>query len=430
MTKKQLTLKRFFSTAKSECKVFFCETDVIPCAKIEGKTSMFSIMMAEDYDDDEKKSLNLLCVACNNPLSYTKKHKRRLNGVLVPVRAYFSHRRVEGTQPCMFTAESYIHKAAKQLIMQHKPVFYIKCASCTKTFDVDVYGGQSTLIDDKKNLSSPSKNAVFKLVEEYTRTNLQTNLHTPECFYRFDVACVLPSDEVCGVIEVCYSHPVSETKASYLTDSNIAWVEVDAKNVIQTVHNNQSNYVRVQALRYAYGVECVECIQHKTFQREECLSLQSQVQRLEEEVRKKKRQLEAEVIKYKLTVDELLQQDQNMYKFLLDQEACRIQSILVWHNKYLSTRPPSICLPFGKYMGLRIDAIFEVDKRYVRWLAKYNGYLDCDNKPMINTTKSLLWTTADITLEARRLLKGFCICCFAKVSKEWQHLCKNCFQKI
>jgi hypothetical protein len=89
-------------------------------------------------------------------------------------------------------------------------------------------------------------------------------------------------------------------------------------------------------------------------------------------------------------------------------------------------------LTFGKHAGVSVKMLFDDEETqpYVRWLAGYSGYRDGSgrNRPKLITDKAHGFVPRVVVEEAKALVRGRCLLCFAWTDQAWKNWCSNCFR--
>ena len=151
------------------------------------------------------KRLKALCIACDEPVHYVKEHKRTHPSKTqkICVRAHFRHtNNIHASDEFLrqHHPESIAHRAAKQMLLNGKFYFSIRCGHCTKILPIKFEGECREEVSYNK--------------------------------YRLDVA-YMNKDTVVGGVEILHSSRVSDEKVRFL-DKNLPWCEVKAENVLKS----------------------------------------------------------------------------------------------------------------------------------------------------------------------------------------------------
>ena len=154
------------------------------------------------------------CYECGERVTGVNGHTRMRNGIKQRVRAHFRH-----TAESSCTGESWQHKAAKHIIATKSFTWRVQCTGCSNSFEVEIEG-----------------------------TAAQEQYWAP---YHLDVGYSVNS-HVTGAVEVFYTHQVDEHKCAHMTNSNLAWVEVSANEVLSSTDRS------VQVIRAAKSL-CLQC---------------------------------------------------------------------------------------------------------------------------------------------------------------------------
>lgn len=325
------------------------KNEIQNCLQIKYARSPDGPMIAQN-DRDKVYYGELECYVCDEPLSYRRNHNRHKNGISIDVRACFTH---HGSTGCKKGEngnynETCYHLSAKDCIAKNKKniQFITVCALCRKKFNVDFRQGSIQAIIEYKWLD-----------------------------FVLDVAFIDSNNELVGAVEVFYSHEISKEKREALSVNGIAWIEVSALVVLETLDTEKE----------VYEVEIMDCAMSKR----RCWECVLNCDKEEEKMRNALKE-----------------------RYLLSNKASN----------------PHVTLNFGKYKGLKFEDIWEERPDYIRWLSGYTGYRSgC--KPIINEVPSCI--PIDIIILARQKMKSRCLLCFEPLQykETWKTWCPDCYRE-
>ena len=338
------------------------------------------------------------CYECGGQVFRRRAHKRRRNGVIFDVRAHFVHRNT-GTS-CK--GESINHLAAKDAVQHHHRNlhWFVPCAGCTMDYEVHIPRDTEAVVEQSFGA------------------------------YRLDVGFCKEDGQLVGAVEVFVTHAIDTTKQKAMTDAGLAWVEVTASNVLDTIETSRD---RVQALRSAV-LFCQSCEQKQLLEKKEYAERQVSAKAIAE------RQLAATLAKIR-----------NVHNLVPEATAALLSAFCdhAWsklpHSEeekamaidYIETLVDGdIVLTFGKHKGIGVKQLWHTEERdkqgYVRWLAGYTGRRRVDaefNQPEQNDS-ILKGATVDIQEIAREVLVGHCLRCLDPISGPlWKRWCRDCFHQ-
>jgi hypothetical protein len=291
---------------------------------------------------DRKTYDNLTCYGCDAPLSYRTDHTRARNGVEFNVDACFTHVS-DGNTGCS-AGETYYHRVAKDVVI-HTPTlqFTTQCLACKKTFPVHA-----------------RKNAV-RATAEWKWQN-----------FVLDVAFLSEDDSLMGAVEVCYTHEMSEEKRDALSKSGVAWVEVSALSVLDSMLVTAGKDVSVMSCAMAKS-RCWEC-----------------------------------VLKCNKEEDAM-------------RDALRRRA-----EKRADATRGAVILTFGKHSGLPLETVWKSNPQYIRWLSGFTGRRE-GNKPIIEIRPTCI--PPHVIAASLEKVKKHCLLCFSVlVTKDkWRRWCVPCY---
>lgn len=293
---------------------------------------------------DRSDFKDLTCYGCNEPLYYRRDHKRTNNGITFYVKACFTHGPGTGCTREGGNNETYYHRAAKDEVVHNKLIrFMSHCVLCKKRFNVDV----------RKNV---------------THTAIEWRWQN----FIIDVALFDENDIFIGAVEVYHTHAINTEKREALSKAGIAWVEVAAISILDTLTNETTE------------IDIMDC----AMSRLRCWECETNCHKEEETMR----------------------------------AAYNLRQL---QSQNITNREEKI--QFGKYNGLSINDIWMVDPLYVRWITGFTGYR-IDNKPEINET-TRQYITQQITMLAREKVMAHCLICFLSLSgfPSWKRWCASCY---
>lgn len=199
-------------------------------------------MLENEYQNDRKQLRNklirmrLTCVddECHDLLTFRQAHKKSINGVLVHWSAAFVHQNTDKARAC--SRETRLHKHAKFLVATYYSAFnFVLQCPCGTIQDIDTSNHTDT-------------------------TNITCTQEQRWQKYALDVG-VCSGDQVVGAVEICVTNPCSDEKVGDMTRANLAWVEVDARELVDT-HARSPDHCTLRVLR-AGTTLCASCISDK-----------------------------------------------------------------------------------------------------------------------------------------------------------------------
>lgn len=335
------------------------ETD--NCAVVKYARTPRGPLHYSNYNKTMHGNVSLICYDCGKALIYRKKHERTRNGIKYDVRECFSHKSSVHTVGCG-GGESATHRAAKDAVCKFSAFYYFttQCLRCAKNFRIDV------------NASGHAK-----AISEYKWSN-----------YRLDVGFVDHDDDgkLYGAVEIFYKHAISDDKREALTRENIAWVEVNAIDVLQYIPEILVMVaLRMTPSSHDHVVRVVDCAMPQS----KCWECK----------------------------DKGLRED---LKLMHSSESYHI------------VQRTENTIMFGTYWGYKIDDVLKVDPNYVRWLAGYTGYR-IGVRPIMASYQDPDFKDGKMHDLARKALHGTCLLCLRsecmRGRQDWQHWCSDCYPK-
>lgn len=184
--------------------------------------------------------MRLTCVDddCNDLLTFRQAHKKSINGVLVHWSAAFVHQNADKARGC--SRETRLHKHAKFLVATYFSAFnFVLHCPCGTIQHIDTTNHTHT---------------------DTNTTNITCAQEQRWQKYALDVG-VCSGDQVVGAVEICVTNPCSDEKVADMTRANLAWVEVDARELVDT-HARSPDQCTLRVLR-AGTTLCASCIRDK-----------------------------------------------------------------------------------------------------------------------------------------------------------------------
>lgn len=359
------------------------------------------------------------CYVCGMGMQLKGAHNRMFHGRIMTVPAHFSHVHagVTTARPrCNKTDNVHEREAAKHWmahILQSSTIaendvlvennvvcqddcsftvasmFYFSCVSCRARVEITLPKGRCVL---------------DYTVEHTTKTN-------PLCL---DVAILDPTtNKLIGAMEVCQTDVMSLEKREYLTMAGIAWVEIHANNILHPITNVARGYLILGSA----SMTCATC----------SLADQGSKKSIQEW---QPTPDWPNVMCQHFTIPIPSQLD--MERDNVNKEASERQANTLGHRPWthLSQEQKSNILHAGKYKNHCLVSVWSVDKKYVRWVAGYTGWLNERKRPkcISSSVSNRRWLSPELVLKARQLVKGHCLICFAPIVVEWYTHCSCCFK--
>lgn len=188
-----------------------------------GSRSKSAFEYAIDVQTKEVVSINTAisgreyaCLECTGACGLVKEHSRNINGVSHQVRSHFRHNTSNasagGSSSSGCQGESADHLAAKYFVAKHheRLEFKVDCHTCKSP--VRVYMPRD---------STWSTEVTFRK-------------------FKLDVG-IEKDDAVLGGVEIFKTHRCTGGKCASLTDGGLAWIEVEAKNILSLVDKVNSS---------------------------------------------------------------------------------------------------------------------------------------------------------------------------------------------
>jgi hypothetical protein len=301
---------------------------------------------------------DISCYDCGGTLKFTKAHTRRLGGVDVSVRCFFSH------VSTLCGGESVLHKASKDVRGRS---YFFRCLGCQSKVPINISGARHDGGERTVSLSGAN--------------------------YRPDIGFFDASGQLVGAVEVRHTHAISDEKARRYDEHDVVWVEVDAEEHLRAAE--------VSVLRCSYdrhGRRCDTCAEkQKEKERAQALEIRrADAEKAAEDAHLAKR--------LKL---------QSQYIPLVDQ-------FLAFYDRTTGEKPseqtiesfedPDGVVPFKKHKGVHIDAVFKEDPQYVRWLVEKCE--TCPPKLLAKAQELLEGTCRRCFKEVDASWKTLCITCW------------------
>lgn len=327
-----------------------------------------------------KDSPSLKCVVCEEKVHFRKSHKRCRNGIQRSVQSHFVH-----NSSSVHSGESVEHMAAKKAIVNTENlIFRFKCVGCNSYVRIHISG-------------TPQEEVIFGN-------------------YRLDVGYVDKSNKVVGAVEIYKTHRIGREKEKCLTESNIAWCEVSAEEVLNNVHQNSST---IDVMQCAIAdARCEVCVQQIELERKKAEAFTAK-----KEARN--------AMKAKSFINHW--QNASNLSDMEHYELCEKICVLLKERYDITTQVedvedrllnPEGTLTFGKFCGRHLCQLMCDDKEsYVRWIAGYTGRR-VGNRPQENDSL----TPIKLRNFARDLLKGTCLRCFEATGEDWKQWCHSCYR--
>lgn len=382
------------------------------------------------------------CYACSKIMFIRRAHKRKRNGFEHNVRSYFFHKtgstcRGEGVE----------HLAAKDAIVVGDHEFVMPCRQCNQQMVIDISGDKSTEVTWRD--------------------------------FRLDVG-VKRDDVVIGAIEVLCSHAVDDPKAQALTEGGLAWCEVRARDVL--LSTKRVICVRSAISMCDPCTDAKRIQEDRIAQASLEATLERMVQSADKamKVETYRRTVDAYVSELGVTIpeseldilyslhdttlsfdnlkfetvaaiikkgptEEHIQQARTRWNLVVAaikrsvgrapheyaQQQINAEIVQLVDNRspeltetivQLATTNPENVVEFGKYRGMTLEQISEVDIGYIRWLSMWTGNRD-GNHPV-----QKLHSFGQYKDKARDMLKGRCLMCFNDTFENWRHWCRGCYR--
>jgi len=356
------------------------------------------------------------CYGCDAALSFVKQHKRSRGGIRFDVRPFYRHTSHLSHSNC--SNESIEHKAAKDAVIKHKErlAYVFRCDDCGKE--------QPWYVN--------AKNCTY--AEEVT-------WNTDSARFQLDVGIVSPEGSVIGAVEILHSHAISNEKVQALTDANIEWCEVTSKRVLQAV---QTESFRVLITRCTYTI-CCECMEKLR---------SAEFARMDDERDRMARQ-SVYTMNTRNSIVQKIHTDWHKLRghVSVDLHDAKWLELVSDTTKFAAERATQLgigdseevpndvlegklLLTFGKYKGLTLEKVREIDWRYTLWLAGYDfGRLDHKKRAVKRSAdgRGVEHIPREIECEARDLVSGKCVKCADDIenwdTNQWKTVCSDCWRQ-
>lgn len=363
----------------------FADSSVAPVSYMKWASLPNGNVISPNAYEVLKDRPSLKCVVCEENVHFRKNHKRCRNGIQRPVQSHFVH-----NSSSAHSGESVEHMAAKKAIVNAaNPIFHFKCVDCDSYVHIHISG-------------TPQEEVIFGN-------------------YRLDVGYVDRDNKVVGAVEIYKTHRIGREKEKCLTESNIAWCEVSAEEVL---NKTQQKNCAIDVMQCAVSdARCVECVHKIELERKKAEAFAA-----------KKEARNAMKAKSFVTHWENATNMSDMEHYELCEKLC----VLLKERYDITTKvedvedrllEPEGTLTFGKFCGRHIRQLMcdgEEKKKYVRWVAGYTGRR-VGKRPQENDS-----LTKGVTLKirsiARNYLEGLCLMCFVDTDEDWKQWCRRCYR--
>jgi arsenate reductase-like glutaredoxin family protein len=410
---------------------------------------------------DDGESTGKTCYVCGHSMHWVRQFERKVNGIKGLVKGHFRHTKRPADAP-QCNPESAEHLAAKHAIAVYNDwTFSVKCCGQKIGGSPDGCAG-----DGRITVDVGRGDDAVRAQEECT-------------FLRFklDVGFVQKeNDKVVGAVEIKQTHAIDDEKRDELTQSGIAWVEVQAQRVLDACRATPRR-ASLNGLRCA-ALQCDVCkredeelvkVLELAAQEEEAIA-----ERAVAELELAKQENEAiakRAIARELLTHSNLQQrmiaaapdvaqrkhvtafwtrccyeakkymEREMEKEELKQHASLLADATLaeeaqkqFEKEYEeAVNKGDLRLTFGKHKGTPMTYVLEEDASYVRWVAGWSGYRnrktnrpvdsDCDVQAIVQPGGP------EMQKRARELLKSKCLLCFENSGADWKNWCAACYPK-
>tara|TARA_Y100000768_G_scaffold276587_1_gene212116 strand:+ start:158 stop:1432 length:1275 start_codon:yes stop_codon:yes gene_type:complete len=371
------------------------------------------------------------CYGCEKPVHWVKPFVRTVCGIKHNVQGHFRHNKRTGG--CS-GGEGLFHKAAKDAILTGTGwEFYAKCIGTRETVGIRC--------DHEIQIDVPQQ---------------QKRGEHPFQTYFLDVGMLDSSANVVGAVEVFHTSTMKREKRNALIKAGVAWVEVSAKEVLD-VYDANGRGGRVRAVDCA-AMQCDGCVLHKQtidalarekrvlkeIESEQLARVQAKSvietqgpQALAEKLAEGSYSLHEDVSFPSRFWDKVITAtaqalEIDLEKINVQQQADMARDVVAEQALLEASKASgSNVLSFGKHKGATVALLFDEDETrpYVRWLAGFTGYKECDyNRPEVHNSSAYQYVPTTIAKEAKQLLKGRCLLCFCQTDQEWKNWCASCFR--
>jgi hypothetical protein len=448
LSQRQRTLHESFSTPSVDADdnlPRYC-TSVCKRQRNDNDYTVYGRGTAGPVSADKADGLVVHCYDCGELMSLVPKQTRSRRGVSWDVRAHFRHPR--GIE-CTGTGESTEHKAAVHAFTIYKFDVFTECKQCRKSMSIVMRG-------------KPCIERVW--------------MHDDRS-YRLDVAFV-EDNAVVAAVEVWHTHATTGQKLRDLDASEIAWCEVRAEDVHESIRRGDycvrdatkqwlcqecdekaCNLARDKA--YSDHVQSMRRLTQEVTRADADLveaqlahaALEQELTDQAERVCEKRDRVRAQsLIAQAALEEELKAQAERIREQCTDAREKRCARKLVAYKEMLSEvgewaaelqkcagetdwtdlttmlASPHMTLTFGKHEGEQLEVVFGDDPAYVVWIAGW-GFRQFDgNKPRPHQHPNYR-ATREQQQSARDMLKGKCLVCFCELDKDWKNRCTSCYHE-
>ena len=315
--------------------------------------------------ENEEESYS--CYGCGHPMHWVNAHSRVRNGITYNVSGHWAHNPSTFLSPSLCSGESIEHKAAKHAIAMAKDQFkyMYTCIHCIDEIEISLFPAAN--VEERSNIEA---------IEEFGVENNK---------YILDVGFTVPvlsdgfkTPSLCGVVEVYHTHAVDASKKAYLTEENVAWVEVSAKAVLDAFRELKEKEIKdpipipVLACALKHGL-CQKCEQRENetiakkriaeYERLQRLALLEEANHLALSKENALLTEEIEVLKRRYDIAKADYQYEQSEAHLLNLERASVEHLKV---------DPEGLLTFGRYKNrnIHVNALWSNGEQgYVKWLA-------------------------------------------------------------
>lgn len=364
----------------------------------------------------EEARTGATCYGCAADLSWVRQHKRNRCGVSFVVRPFFRHPARSSSSNC--SNESIEHKAAKDAVVTRgdRMEYFFRCDDCGEQIPWSVR----------------TKGCTYQ--EEVT-------WNADAKRFRLDVGILAPGGSVIGAVEILHRHAIPTEKAEVMTNAGLDWCEVTSRRVLDAI---RTETFKVQITRCAHTI-CDGCT--------EKLRL-AEFSRMDEE-----RDAEARAASYtRETRASIIRKMRRDWRKLRGASGVQVHDakwlqLVTDVTKFASERALELDLTdseevhedvlegkllvtFGKYKGMSLGKIQEIDWNYLLWLAGYDfGRLDDKRRAVRRRAdaRGAEHIPLDIERGARDLVSGKCVKCAGEIEgwdeTTWKSLCLDCWRE-
>lgn len=251
---------------------------------------------------------------------------------------------------------------------------------------------------------------------------------------------VVQNDSVVGAVEVCVTHKCTDAKLEALNDSNLAWCEVSANEVLRSV-KDESFELCVMACGSSVCDDCLERERRALIhQREQEMKMNAIYADLEREQHQRVIKRAREQCPVESTSNEEALQWTKLTR--------RIMQSIVQHSEELGLSNKQciehteailnekVILSFGKHSGKTLEYVKQQDWPYLLWLAGYDrGRMnDVGRAERRRPGYGSNYITQEIEDEAMLLVRGCCFECRTQIGdfsqNPWKTWCRRCFKAL